>query len=74
MGGDTGANWEIVIDGRPRSYRDNLEIGEAARYLKSRYPRSEVAVRNYATGEMMPVAMTIEHASVAWANGKKARR
>jgi hypothetical protein len=73
MGLNTGANWEIVIDGRPRSYRDNREIArEAARYLKSKNPKSEVAIRNYATGEVL--AMTVEHDSVAWANGKKARR
>jgi len=75
MGLNTGANWEIVIDGSPRSYRDDLEIArEAARYLKSKHPKSEVVVRNYATGEVMAVAMTVEHASVAWADGKKARR
>jgi hypothetical protein len=73
MGFNTGATWEIVIDGRPRSYRDNLEIArEAARYLKSKNPKSEVAIRNCATGEALP--MTVKHEAVAWADGKKARR
>jgi hypothetical protein len=26
MGRNTGATWEIVVDGKPRSYRDSLEI------------------------------------------------
>ncbi len=72
MAHNTGANWEIVIDGKPRSYRDNVEIArEAARYLKSKNPKSEVAVRNYATGEVLSIA---EDVSVAWADGKRARR
>ena len=45
MRANTGADWEIVVDGKPRSYRDDLEIArEAARYLKSRNPKSELAV------------------------------
>ena len=73
MGHHTGANWEIVIDGKPRSYRDDLEIArEAARYLKSKNPKSEVALKNFAIGEVL--SMTTEHESVAWANGKRARR
>jgi hypothetical protein len=48
MGLNHAANWEITIDGKPRSYRDDLEIAlEAARYLKSKHPASAVAVRNY---------------------------
>ena len=73
MGNHTGANWEIVVDGKPRSYRDDPEIArEAARYLKSRNPKSGVALRNYATGEVLPAS--VEQTSVAWANGKSARR
>ena len=72
MGLNAGANWEIVVDGKPRSYRDDLEVARAAaRYLKSKNPKSEVAIRNYATGEVL--AMTVERDSVAWAD-KKARR
>lgn len=73
MGDNGGANWEIVVDGKPRSYRDNLEIArEAARYLKSRNPKSDVAIRNYATGELLSI--TDAAAPVAWADLKKARR
>jgi hypothetical protein len=67
---NTGATWEIVIDGKPRSYRDEMDTAlEAARYLKSKNPVSDVSVRNYATGE----AITL-HDPLAWANGKEARR
>jgi hypothetical protein len=32
-----GANFEIIVDGKPRSYRDNLDIAvEAAKHLKSK--------------------------------------
>jgi hypothetical protein len=69
---NTGATWEIVIDGKPRSYRDELEIAlEAARYLKSRNPKSDVVVRNYATGEVLSITV---HDPLAWADGKRARR
>lgn len=39
MGLNNGADWEIVIDGKPRSYRDTLEVArEAVRYLKLKKP------------------------------------
>ena len=42
----TGAQFEISIDGTLRTYRDTKEIAlEAARVLKSRNPNSEVKVR-----------------------------
>ena len=45
---DTGARWEITVDGVPRSYRDRKEMAiEGAEYLKSRNPTSEVTVRDY---------------------------
>ena len=73
MGHHTGANWEIAVDGKPRSYRDDLEIArEAARYLRSKNPKSEVAIRNYAPGEAMSI--TSDQQPVAWADGKRARR
>jgi hypothetical protein len=67
-----GANWEIVVDGKPRSYRDDLEIArEAARYLRARNSKAEVAVRNFTTGEELSI---MEHDSTAWADRKKVRR
>jgi hypothetical protein len=49
---DTGARWEITIDGVPRGYRDRKEMAiEGGEYLKSRNPTSEVTVRDYAGKE-----------------------
>jgi hypothetical protein len=54
---DTGARWEITIDGVPRSYRDRKEMAiEGAEYLKSRNPTSEVTVRDY-TGKEPPIVI-----------------
>ena len=51
-----GANFEIVVDGMTRSYRDDPVIAmEAAEYLKTKNPTVEVAVRNIRTGEVTPV-------------------
>ena len=62
---NTGANWQIVVDGRPRSYRDDPDIARAAaRYLKVKSPNSDVSVRNIVTGETLSIA--VEQASVAW--------
>jgi hypothetical protein len=45
---NTGARWEIAVDGTPRSYRDRKEIAIAsAEFLKSMNPGAEVAVRDY---------------------------
>ena len=45
---DTGARWEITVDGVSRSYRDRKEMAiEGAEYLKSKNPSSEVRVRDY---------------------------
>jgi hypothetical protein len=52
----TGANWEIIVDGVPRSYRHDREtaIG-SARYLKSKHPTVDVAVRDLTTGDVTMV-------------------
>ena len=73
MARNPGADWEILIDGKPRSYRDNFEIArETARYLKSRNPKNEIAIKNYATGEILSISD--EHEPVAWANLARTRR
>jgi len=47
----TGAQFVISIDGKPRSYRDTKAmVIEAAEYLKSRHPHSEVTVKNLGAG------------------------
>jgi hypothetical protein len=56
MMANKGANWEIAIDGKPRSHRDDKTIAfEAALYLKYRHLRNEVTARDLATGEVTPV-------------------
>ena len=42
-----GAHYEIMVDGKPRSYRDAADIAiQAAKYLKERHPMSDVLVRD----------------------------
>jgi len=51
-----GANWEIAVDGKPRSYRDVKQVAiESAEYLKSKNPNSGVTVRDLETGETIVV-------------------
>ena len=41
----TGAQFEILVDGKPRSYRDTKSGAmDSATFLKGRQPHSEVAV------------------------------
>jgi hypothetical protein len=52
----SGAQFEILVDGKPRSYRDIKTVAIAsAEFLKSKNPNSEVAVKNLKTGEIAPV-------------------
>jgi hypothetical protein len=54
---NSGANFEIVVDGKPRSYRDDPKIAaEAAAYLKSKNPKVEVAIRDLRTNIVTSVA------------------
>jgi hypothetical protein len=47
MNEQSGAQFEIVVDGKPRSYRDIRAVAIAsAEYLKSLHPQSEVAVKD----------------------------
>jgi hypothetical protein len=49
--------FEISIDGTPRSYRDRKAVAiEAAEYLKWKHPHSEVVVKDLRSGEAMVVA------------------
>ena len=53
----TGAQFEIRIDGTPRSYRDRKDYAmEAARLLKSKNPHSMVEVRDLKSGDVTAVA------------------
>ena len=44
---DTGAQFETLVDGKPRSYRDIKAVAIAsAEFLKSRNPNSNIAVKD----------------------------
>ena len=52
MKSNHGAQFEISIDGVPRSYRDRQDIVlQNARFLKSRNPHSVVKLKDLQTGE-----------------------
>ena len=54
-----GAQFEISVDGKPRSFRDVREVAfEAARFLKGRNSKSEVVVRDLRTNISTSVAWT----------------
>jgi hypothetical protein len=52
----TGAQFEIRIDGTPRTYRDRNDYAmEAARRLKRNSPRSMVEVKDLQSGDVTGV-------------------
>ena len=54
----TGAQFEIRIDGTPRSYRDRKDYAmEAARFIKSKNPHSMVEVKDFQSGDVTAVAL-----------------
>jgi hypothetical protein len=54
----TGAQFEIRIDGTPRSYRDRKDYAmEAARLIKSKNPYSMVEVKDLQSGDVTAVAL-----------------
>jgi hypothetical protein len=56
-----GAQFEILVDGKTRSYRDRREVAiEAAQFLKSRSPHVDVAVRDVRTNISTPVIWKTE--------------
>ena len=53
----TGAQFEISIDGVPRSYRDRKDLAlSAAQFLKSRNPNSVVKLKDLESGKEIVVA------------------
>ena len=53
----TGAQFEISIDGVPRTYRDRKDIASlAVQILKSRNPNSVVRLKDLKTGKETVVA------------------
>ena len=56
-----GAQFEISVDGKPRSYRDRKAVAmEAAEYLKWKHPHSEVVVKDLASGKETALAYKSE--------------
>jgi hypothetical protein len=54
----TGAQFEIRVDGAPRSYRDRKDYAmEAARLIKSKNPRSMVEVKDLPSKDVTAVAL-----------------
>ena len=52
-----GAQYEISIDGVPRTYRDRQDIAlQTSRFLKSRNPNGVVKLKDLQTGEETVVA------------------
>jgi hypothetical protein len=43
---NTGARYEIAIDGKPRSYRDTPEIARGRSLSQHRNPNVEVVIRD----------------------------
>ena len=63
LGKAFGAQFEISVDGKPRSYRDRKAVAiEAAEYLKWKYPHSEVVVKDLASGKVTAVTYKSEAA------------
>jgi hypothetical protein len=54
-----GAQFEIRIDGKPRTYRDRKDYAmEAARLLKSKQPHSMVEVKDLKNGDVTALALS----------------
>ena len=57
-----GAKFEILVDGKPRSCRDDKLIAlQAGQFLKERHPTQQVTVRDLSDDSVM---------TIGWANGK----
>ena len=64
---DTGAQFEISVDGKPRSYRDTKAIAIAsAESLKSRYPNSNIGSK--IPGGIQAAVSVRRHAHLAVSN------
>ena len=70
----TGAQFEISIDGVPRTYRDRKDLALlAAQILKSRNPNSAVKVKDLKTGKETVVTFkTAQHNGMALTMRRKA--
>jgi hypothetical protein len=54
------ANFELSVDGVPRSYRDRKDLAlQSALFLKSRNPNSVVKLKDLQTGEEIVIAFKV---------------
>jgi hypothetical protein len=54
------ARYEIAIDGKPRSYRNEKAMAiEGAIFLKTKQPHAEVTVRDVVTGVTIAVTQPL---------------
>jgi hypothetical protein len=53
----TGAQFEIRLDGTPRTYRDRKDYAMEAARLKSKQPHSMVEVKDLKSGDVTAVAL-----------------
>jgi hypothetical protein len=61
MAKNTGAPFEIAVDGKPRSYRSSgATAREGAIFLKTKNPNAEVVVRDLVTGDQTIVKHPLE--------------
>ena len=61
MRDNPGAQYEISVDGVPRTHRDRQDIAlQTARFLKSQNPNSMVKMKDLRTGEETVVAFKPE--------------
>jgi hypothetical protein len=57
IGDRPGAQFEILVDGKPRSYRDIKAVAiETAEFFRSKNPNSDIAAKDLRIGEVTPVA------------------
>ena len=58
IGNPAGAQFEILVDGKPRSHRDIKAVAiETAEFLRSKNPNSDIAAKDLRIGEVTPVAV-----------------
>ena len=59
----SGAQFEILVDGKPRSYHDIKDVAiESSEFLKAKNPNSNIAVKDLRSGEVTPVAFRPQRA------------
>jgi hypothetical protein len=56
---DTGANFQVIVDGKTRSCRDTRDAAlDAGIFLKERHPQSEVVVRDVSSDVRVVIGWT----------------